>query len=318
MIRSSGQPITTPVRPTPQARTQQFWTGLRKAGSDYLYILPALLVLLFVVGYPIGYTVALSFYDTPPSLPGKYWTGLTNYRTILSNPEFWHVTLNTLYWTIPSTVLAFILGVPAALALNRRLPLQGFLRGLLLIPWVISNVTTAYVWRWLYHSDFGLINGFLLQLGIIDRPLQFLDSIRLVMPSLIVVNVWKDFPFVMVMTLAGLQTVPRELLEAAAIDGANAWQRFWRITIPYLQNVLFVTFVLQLISNLNHFTIPWLMTGGGPARASQIWSIDIYTMAFQSLQFGMASAYSTLVFGIILLLAYFYVRALTTQEGVNR
>lgn len=285
--------------------------------ADYAYILPALAVLAFVVGYPIMYTVVLSFYETPPSLPGRYWAGLSNFRTILASREFLDVTLNTIYWALPSAILAFALGIPAALALNLGLLGQGLLRGLLLIPWVISTVTAAYVWRWLYHADFGLINGFLIQIGVTNRPILFLDSPQLVIPALIVVNVWKSFPFVMVMSLAGLQTVPRELLEAAAIDGANAVRRFWHVTVPYLRNVLFVTFILLLISNLEHFTIPWLMTGGGPARASQIWSIDIYTTAFRSLQFGLASAYSTIVFAIVLVFAYLYVRALTRDGGVG-
>ncbi|MCM8748937.1 sugar ABC transporter permease [Thermomicrobiaceae bacterium CFH 74404] len=288
-----------------------------EVAADYAYILPALAVLVFVVGYPIVYTLVLSFYETPPSLPGRFWTGLGNYRTILTSAEFFDVTLNTVYWALPSTILAFALGIPAALALNQGLPGQGILRGLLLIPWVISTVTAAYVWRWLYHADFGLVNGFLMQLGLISRPILFLDSPTLVIPALIVVNVWKTFPFVMVMTLAGLQTVPRELLEAAAIDGATAVRRFWHVTVPYLRNVLFVTFILLLISNLEHFTIPWLMTGGGPARASQIWSIDIYTIAFRSLQFGLASAYSTIVFAIVLVFAYLYVRALTKEDTVR-
>lgn len=315
MDHAGRGPVAQPLpakRVTTKARSRA-----REVAADYAYILPALAVLAFVVGYPIVYTLILSFYDTPPSLPGRFWTGLGNYRTILTSSEFVDVTLNTVYWAVPSTILSFALGIPAAVALNQGLPGQGILRGILLIPWVISTVTAAYVWRWLYHADFGLINGFLMQIGLTDRPILFLDSTDLVIPALVVVNVWKSFPFVMVMTLAGLQTVPRELLEAASIDGATAVRRFWHVTIPYLRNVLFVTFILLLISNLEHFTIPWLMTGGGPARASQIWSIEIYTTAFRSLQFGLASAYSTIVFVIVLIFAYLYVRALTREDAVR-
>jgi multiple sugar transport system permease protein len=282
-----------------------------------LYILPSLILLVFVVGYPIFYTILLSFYSTPAISPDRYWVGLSNYTDLLRSRTFWEATKNTLYWTIPSTFGAFLLGVPAALALNQTLLGRSLLRSVFLIPWVISTVAAAYVWRWLYHSDFGLINGYLMAWGAIQRPLLFLDSTDLVIPSLVLVNVWKTFPFVMVMTLAGLQAVPSELLEAASIDGAGTVRRFFAVTLPYLRNVFLITFLLLFISNLEHFTIPWLMTGGGPARSSQIWAIDIYTTAFRGLAFGLASAYSTLVFGIVLLFAILYVRLLTRREGVE-
>ncbi len=283
----------------------------------YLYILPSLVVLSFVVAYPIFYTILLGFYSTPAISPDRYWVGLSNYIDLLRSRTFWETTQNTLYWTIPSTIGAFLLGVPAALALNQTLLGRSLLRSIFLIPWVISTVAAAYVWRWLYHSDFGLLNGYLMAWGIIQRPLLFLDSTNLVIPSLVIVNVWKTFPFVMVMTLAGLQAVPSELLEAASIDGAGTVRRFFAVTLPYLRNVFLITFLLLFISNLEHFTIPWLMTGGGPARASQIWAIDIYTTAFRGLEFGLASAYSTLVFAIVLLFATVYVRLLTRREGVE-
>jgi multiple sugar transport system permease protein len=281
--------------------------------TDYLWVAPALLVMVLVIGYPFVYTIDLSFYETPPSSSNWYFNGVGNYAQILSDRGFWAITLNTFYWAVGSTVLAFLIGFGAALVVQREFWGRGLLRGLLLIPYVISYVAAAYVWRWLYHSDYGLISGLLYEFYLIDSNINFLDSTSMVMPSLIVANVWKEFPFAMIMLLAGLQTVPQQLLNAARIDGANAWNRFWHVTVPYLRSVILITTILLFVGNLNSFVLVWIMTGGGPAQASQIWITQVYTLAFQSLQYGRASAYSVILFIVMLGFGYFYVRALTRR-----
>ena len=285
--------------------------------ADYLYIAPAFAVMLLVIGYPIYDTVYLSFFNTPPSLAmsEKVYVGLDNYERILTSASFREVTVNTLVWTVFSTFFAFILGLGAALALNRSFIGRGLLRGMLLIPYVISAVAASYVWRWLYHSDFGVIGAISVALGITDRPINFLDNVDSALASLIVVNVWKEFPFAMIMLLAGLQTVPDELHRAARVDGAGTWQRFWHITVPHLKGVTLVTVLLLVVTNLNAFTIPWIMTGGGPAGSTDIWITQIYQLAFGRIRFGIASAYSVILFGVMMALGYFYVRALTRGEG---
>ena len=304
-------PLTAP----PPARRANLLKEIQRHRTDYLWVAPALLVMLLVIGYPFVYTIDLSFYDTPPSSPNWYFNGLGNYAQILSDRSFWAITLNTAYWAIGSTVFAFLIGFGAALVVQRDFFGRGLLRGLLLIPYVISYVAAAYVWRWLYHSDFGLISGTLYDLYIIDSPINFLDSTSLVMPALIVANVWKEFPFAMIMLLAGLQTVPQQLLNAARVDGANAWNRFWHVTVPTLRGVIIITTILLFVGNLNSFGLVWIMTAGGPANASQIWITEVYTLAFQSLQYGRASAYSVILFIVMLCLGYFYVRALAGNRG---
>jgi multiple sugar transport system permease protein len=199
---------------------QQAWTHR----ADYLYVLPAIVVMLIVIAYPIYYTVDLSFYNTPPSLQlrDKNFVGIDNYALILNSDVFWRVTVNTFVWTIVSTVFAFILGLGSALALNGDFAGRGVLRAILIIPWVISAVAASYIWKWIYHSDFGVIGAVLVGLGLADRPPNFIDSVGTVLPSLIVVNVWREFPFAMIMLMAGLQTVPDQLLRAAKVDGASA------------------------------------------------------------------------------------------------
>ena len=170
--------------------------------ADYLYVLPALVVMLVVIAYPIYYTVDLSFYKTPPALQlrDKIFIGLDNYKAILTSDVFWRVTLNTVIWTIGSTFFSFVLGYAAALALHRDFVGRGVLRAVLIIPWVISAVAASYIWKWIYHSDFGVIGALLVQSGLADHPPNFIDNVHTVLPSLIVVNIWREFPFAMIMT----------------------------------------------------------------------------------------------------------------------
>ncbi|HEY9012747.1 MAG TPA: sugar ABC transporter permease [Devosia sp.] len=283
---------------------------------DYLYVLPAIIVMLIVIAYPIYYTIELSFFNTPASLQlsQKQFNGLDNYITILTSPVFWKVTWQTLVWTVLSTFFAFILGLGAALALHREFVGRGFLRALLLIPWVVSAVAASYVWKWLYHSDFGAIGALVVQLGLSDKPINFLDNVNTGLYSLIVVNVWKEFSFAMIMLMAGLQTVPDQLLRAAQVDGASPWQRFWHVTFPHLRGVSTVTVLLLVVSNFNSFIIPFIMTGGGPVGSTQIWITHIYELAFLRQRWGLGAAYAVLLFIIMMTLGYFYVRALTRGD----
>ncbi|MEM7021554.1 MAG: sugar ABC transporter permease [Pseudomonadota bacterium] len=297
-------------------RNPSFIQRVYRHRADYLYVLPSLGVMFLVIGYPIYYTIYLSFFKTPPSLAmaDKIFVGLDNYALLLTNASFHEVTINTAIWTVFSTFFAFVMGFGAALVLNREFRGRALARGILLVPFVISAVAASYVWRWIYHSDYGVIGAISVAIGLTDEPINFLDNIHLVLPSLIVVNVWKEFPFAMIMMLAGLQTVPEQLLRAARVDGAGTWQRFWHITVPHLKGVTLITVLLLFVANLNHFTIPWVMTGGGPAGASDIWITQIYQIAFGRIRFGIASAYSVILFFAMIVLGYFYVKALTSNE----
>ena len=300
-------------QPRPGRRPPGLFATIVRRRTDYLYVLPAILVMLVVIGYPLVSTVFLSFFEITSS-GERVATGVDNYQRILTDRRvnFWKITGNTLYWTVGSTFFATVLGFGAALVLHRRFPGRGVVRAILLIPWVISHVAAAYVWRWILHSDYGLLGGSLVAWGALDQTPVLLDSKANVMPTLIAVNVWKEFPFVMIMLTAGLQTVPEGLLRAARIDGANIWNQFRHVTLPHLKGVVLITTLLLFVTNLNSFTLVWLMTGGGPANASALWITQIYKLAFVgSPQRGLASAFSVILFLIMLGLGYFYVRALT-------
>ncbi len=305
-----GQP-GLPPRSSPPKKRRGLLAEIARHWADYMYVGPSILVMLVVIGYPLVYTVYLSFFETPARTGENIWNGVGNYGDILRDETFWKITKNTMYWTFGSTLLAFVLGFGAALMLNRSFPGRTIIRAVFLIPWVISQVAAAYVWKWMLHSDYGLVSGTLREWGWIDRNLVLLDSIDYVMPTLIVVNVWKEFPFVMIMLLAGLQTVPDGLMRAAKVDGASPWNQFLHVVVPHLRGVILITTLLLFVANLNSFTLVYLMTGGGPAGASQLWITEIYNLAFRSLQYGPASAFSVILFLIMASIGYFYVKALT-------
>jgi len=315
-VTTSGSPTYPPRSIRPARRNPGLLRRVFDHRADYLYIAPALGVLLLVIGYPVYYTVYLGFFNTPPglTLEDKTFNGLGNYALILATPSFRETTVNTIIWTVFSTFFSFVLGLGAALALNREFVGRGIIRGLLLIPYVISAVAASYVWRWIYHSDYGAIGAIAMELHLTDHPINFLDNTHSVLGSLIVVNVWKEFSFAMIMMLAGLQTVPDALHRAAMVDGAGPWDRFWHITMPHLKGVTLITVLLTVVANLNSFTIPWIMTGGGPVGASDIWITQVYQIAFGRTLFGIASAYSVILFIVMMVLGYFYVRALTAKD----
>jgi multiple sugar transport system permease protein len=312
---ATSQTALTGAAPKPRRRAGLI-RRIAEHWADYLYIAPALGVMILVIGYPVYFTIYLGFFKTPPGLrlDEKTFVGLGNYALILKTPSFQETTVNTVIWTVFSTFFSFILGLGAALALNREFVGRGLIRGLLLIPYVISAVAASYVWRWIYHSDYGAIGAIAMQLHLTDHPINFLDNTHSVLASLIVVNIWKEFPFAMIMMLAGLQTVPDQLHRAAMVDGAGPWDRFWHVTMPHLRGVTLITVLLMIVANLNSFTIPWIMTGGGPAGASDIWITQVYQIAFGRTLFGIASAYSVILFIVMMVLGYFYVRALGGKD----
>lgn len=298
--------VPVPVKKPPSLLRQAI-----KNRHAYLYVGPALIAMAVVLLYPLLYTIYLSFFDTPARSPDIVFVGLGNYIELLNHQLFWLVMRNTLAWTIGSTITSFILGFAAALLVNNRIPFMGVFKALLVIPYVLGHVTAAYLWRWLMHPDLGFISLYLQEIGLIDQPIRFLQDANTVMASLVLVNTWKTFPFVMIMLLAGLQAIPQDLYKAARVDGANAFQRFFEVTVPQLMPVILVTTVLTIIGNFNSFTIPWVMTGGGPANQSEIIITWIYATGIQSLRYGFASAISVVLFIMLSIFSLYYVRVLT-------
>ena len=287
---------------------RQIWASR----ADYLYVLPAIVVMLVVIAYPIYYTVDLSFFKTPPGLQlrdkilrrRRQLHGHPHKRRVLARYAQ-HSDLDA--GLHPHRVLSGLCtgaGIASRVRQTRRIARH------LHHPVVISAVGASYIWKWIYHSDFGLIGVTLVQWGFTDRPPNFIDSVNTVLPTLIVINISREFPFAMIMLMAGLQTVPEQLLRAAQVDGASAWQRFWHVASPHIRGVSTVTILLLAVANFNSFIIPY---HDGWRSLQRLPHLDhAYLRARLRRQlWGVASAYFVTAFFILMTFGYFYVRALS-------
>lgn len=267
----------------------------------WVFLVPALILLGIFVVYPMAYLGYLSFTTGSFTRTGIHWIGWQNYSRLLADPEFWQVLGNTLYFT-GATVLPS-LGIPLGLAvlLDRTVALRGFLRTAYFIPSITSLVAVGLGFRWLFQTD-GLVNALLALLG--GSPIAWLSSPIWAMPVMIVFSIWKQLGFNLVVFLAGLQTIPINRYEAAALDGANAWQQFWYITLPGLRPTLVFATITTVIFTLRSFEQPYVMTGGGPLNSTSLLVFYIYNQAFAQFDFGYAAAVTTLLLAVTLILVY--------------
>ncbi|NPV54103.1 MAG: sugar ABC transporter permease [Firmicutes bacterium] len=288
-------------------------TANRRELGGYLFIFPAFLVMLMLVIYPLIYGGYISLFNT--NLMARWnLVGLKYYLRILTDSVFWskiRITISFTFWTVLGH---FILGMVLALMLNVKIPGRAVFRAILLTPWLFPEVVVALVWKWLYNPMYGLINHFLVQLHVIAAPISWLGSPSAALPAVIIAAIWKGYPLIMVMLLAGLQAIPQELYEAAQIDGASPIQAFRYITLPGLRYVLVVSLILDTVWWFKHFTIIWVLTQGGPVDATNVISIDIYKTAFEYFRFGEAASMAVIVFFICFLFGYGY-RRMLGDEG---
>lgn len=271
----------------------------------YLLIAPTLIAICALTVYPLAYAVVISFQDNRLASPDSPFIGLDNYREILSDADLWHSIRITLVFMTVSVVGSFAIGLLLALLLNRPLWGRRFIRSLFIIPWAIPAFVAALTWSWIFNDQFGILTALLADAGVADPPI-WLDRDHALM-SLIGVMVWKSFPFQLVILLAGLQGIPGDLYEAAAVDGANPWQRFRAITLPLLQPVAMVSILLAAINAFHYFPIPWILTRGGPSGATNVISIETYNKAFQVGNFGQGSAAAVVMFLFILAMSAVYI-----------
>lgn len=289
-------------------------TRIRKKLLPYLLVIPALTLLLAGIGYPLARIFWMGFFEVEPLRhPEPIFLGLANYLRLFRDFDLWKTFLQTGYWTFPSVALQFILGLVAALILNEQFRGRGIARTLLILPWIMPAVIGAFSWRWIYHDQLGALNFALRSLGIIDRNINWLGNLTTALPAAVLVNVWRGFPFMMTTLLAGMQSIPQELLDAAAVDGASAWQRIRYITLPSLRPVIFAITLLASIWTFNNFSYIYILTGGGPAGRTDILVTYAYKQSFGYWHFGYASAISVALFLIVFGLGVLYLHFMQAE-----
>ncbi|MBD2094373.1 sugar ABC transporter permease [Trichocoleus sp. FACHB-591] len=307
---SSRRQVSHQDSPTAPQADSQTWVDKNESGAiaAWLFLAPALLLLsIFVLG-PIAYLVYLSFTAGSFTRTGTHWIGFSNYWRLLLNPDFWQVLGNTLYFTVATVIPSLILALGLAVLLNRTFALQGLLRAAYFIPSITSLVAVGLGFRWLFQTE-GPINTLLGAIGL--EPIAWLGSTTWAMPVLILLSVWKQLGFNMVVFLAGLQTIPVNRYEAAELDGANAWQQFWHITLPGLRPTLIFAAITTVIFTLRSFEQVYVITEGGPLNSTNLLVYYIYEQAFAQFDFGYAAAAATVLLSATSVLVYLQLQTWT-------
>lgn len=288
---------------TAQAAPRASWQ--RRLGRDwvlaYVLLIPLVLTLFILLAYPIASAIWITLQDKTIGMVGRF-IGLENYRELLfDDPFFWQVVRNGFVFTAGSVFLKLIVGMIMALVLNQPLRWRGLWRGLLLMPWVAPTVVTALSWRWILDLT-GVLNLTLRDLGLMKTSIPWLAQYGTALLSLVLVNTWRGFPFFGITLLAGMQAIPQELYEAAEMDGASVWQRFRFVTLPSLRTVILVVTILSVIWTFNDFSIVWLLTGGGPGHATDVFATYTYKLGFITSRLGYGQTVSVILAPVLIVI----------------
>jgi multiple sugar transport system permease protein len=279
---------------------------------------PTLLALLAVSLYPVLRSLWLSTRDTSLAQQTDKFVGLANYRNLWHDGQFWNAWTQTVGFTVASTLLETLIGLGVALVLSQRFRGRGFVRAAVLIPWAIPTVVTSRMFGWLLDGQNGVVNYVLVKLHLVDHNVNFLGSTTWAMPTIVLADAWKTAPFMALLILAGLQTIPASLTEAAHVDGASAWHAFWHIRLPLLMPSLLIAAMLRALDAFRVFDLPYTLTGGGPADSTETLSTLAYKRLFSGLQLGPGSSVTTAMFvteGVIAVgFAYFIFRRMRASE----
>ncbi|MFI1092620.1 carbohydrate ABC transporter permease [Streptomyces sp. NPDC020917] len=320
ILRSAAfRPATRGPDAAPDGRRSRIrekapWAALAFTAPAWLYVLAFYL-------YPLASNVRMGFQNYTVS---SFYTGVApyvgwnNYRAVVHDSHFSQTVLNTVLFTAGSLVFQFCAGLALAVYFNRRFPLSGPLRSLLLVPWLLPLVVSGTAWRWILDTDSGVLNHVLLHLHLVGHPVPWLASTHDSLIAVTLVNIWVGIPFNMVILYGGLQSIPGELYEAAALDGAGAWRRFRYITLPLLRPVTAVVLTLGLIYTVKVFDVIMILTQGGPAGSSQTLTTFAYNLSFQQLEFGRGAAVGNLLIVVAVVFALLYLRSTREQRRTAR
>jgi multiple sugar transport system permease protein len=273
------------------------------------FVLPGLLLLILVLGFP---AITSVLYSVKAEQTGTYT--LANYKYLLIDPFFKTTFWNTAIFVTVSVAAHMILGLAVAMVLNSAIPAKPLFRLIALLPWVVPDVVAGIIWKWMYDPIYGALNDVLLKVGLINTSVEWLSNPKIAMLSVILVNLWRGFPFVMLILLAGLQAIPRHLYEAAAIDGASKVQTFFHITIPGLKKMIVVALALDIVWEVRRFGLIQAMTQGGPGLLTEVLSTYTYKQYFQFFRFEYASAISVVMTIVLMLVSLPYIWMISQEE----
>ncbi len=285
------------------------------ARTAWLLLAPSLLVLLGITLWPVISTLILSFFNAPTGInQTRTFVGLTNYIGMLTDETFWETIWRTLYFTGVSVALELGLGLAIAQLIHSKPWGWQFLRLALIIPWAVPTIVNGAMWRWIYSADFGALNGLLKALGLIDHYIPWLTLPNMAMNLVIVADVWHTMPFVALVLQAALATLSDDWDEAAAVDGANAWQRFWLVRLPLLRPAILVALIVRTVDAFRVFDIVYIITAGGPAYKTLTITYLTYLNSFTFGKQGTGAALSFLISVVTIVLALIYIRFLYRPE----
>lgn len=288
---------------------KETYLQIKKNKIAYLLLAPALGIVVLVYLYPLIDAARLSFFKLYLlRSPTPKFVGFGNFRKLLADPIFRTTMINSIYWVVGSNICHFSIGLGLALLMNQVLKFRGLFRGIFLVPWVTPIAVVGILWKWIYNTQWGLLNLTLMDIGILSQPVEWLGNSKTMWSAIIFANAWKAYGFMYICFLAGLQNIPPQLHEAAKIDGASAWNRFIYVTLPLLRPVITVVIILGIAWTYNDFNMVWLLTQGGPGYASMVYGPFVYKNAFQYYRFGYASAAAVVGFSLMVIFAIFYLK----------
>lgn len=291
----------------PRKRERTLWK--RFLGGPLPWITPMLLLIFGIVLWPVYEMVRTSTLDIGGSGAVRGSAGFANYIELFENPNLAGAVSRTFFWVISVVAITIFISLFLAQLLNAKFPGRRFVRYALIVPWAASVIMTATSFRWMLDGYYGIINRILLDLGFIDQPIEWLGNADTSFPWLIIVAVFVSLPFTTFVILAGLQTIPNEVYEAARVDGSSSRKTYFSITLPLLRNSLFIASVINLINVFNQFPIIWVMTGGGPGYTTDTTTTLMYKLAFRSQDIGVSASLSVVNFAIVLIFVLIYIRA---------
>ena len=293
--------------------------GQSRGALGFLFMLPAAVLLLLFLAYPLGLGVWLGFTDEKIGRPGIF-IGIENYQYLWSDSVFWLSVFNTLLYTIVASALKFGLGLWLALLLNEHLPFKAFFRAIVLLPWVVPTVLSAIAFWWIYDAQFSILSWVLMQFGWIDSPINFLGDPNNARASVIAANVWRGIPFVAITLLAGLQTIPPSLYEAATLDGATSWQRFRYVTLPMLTPIIAIVMTFSVLFTFTDFQLIYVLTRGGPVNATHLMATLSFQRGISGGNLGEGAAIAVAMIPFLLaaiLFSYFGLQRRRWQQGAS-